>query len=248
MHIFWFSDPGLVVLVVILIFVSPFLDLPISRRLRAAATGQLRLFFYRLVIAYLWTLAALAWAFREGTTLHVLHAAGDATWIFGVPWVTRVFSAILAAFFAVVFKPGVDALLRPKRIPAYTRAMRELAWMLPHNAQERRWFALLSVTAGVCEEWILRGVVPHGLHAKAGMSITTSLLLSSLLFGWNHLYQGWKAVGSTALIGLAFGLLALLSGNLLLPILLHCAMDAQVVIFFRPDEKERSQAVCAKAD
>jgi membrane protease YdiL (CAAX protease family) len=74
--------------------------------------------------------------------------------------------------------------------------MKSPAWVLPHDSQQRRWFALLSVTAGVCEEWVLRGVVHHWLNAKAGVSINTSLLLSSLLFGWNHLYQGgrqWEA-------------------------------------------------------
>ena len=116
------------------------------------------------------------------------------------------------------------------------RAMKSLGWFLPHDAQQRRWFAWLSMTAGVCEEWIFRGVVPHGLHARAGLSLTAALLISSVLFGWNHLYQGWRAVGSTALIGFAFGLLALLSGGLLLPMLLHCAMDLQIVFSFRPDE------------
>ncbi len=242
MHLLSALSPGLLAILGILLFVAPFLDLPISRRLQAAPTGQRRLRLYRLVIAYLWVLAGLTWVYRDGTGVHVLHAAGDAAWLFGSRWRTWTISAILTLFFALVFKPGVDALLRPRRVPAYTRAMKSLAWVLPHNAQQRRWFALLSVTAGVCEEWVLRGVVPHGLNAKAGMSITASLLISSLLFGWNHLYQGWKAVGSTAVIGFAFGLLALLSGNLSIPILLHCAMDLQVVIFFRPDLTDGSHA------
>jgi membrane protease YdiL (CAAX protease family) len=188
-----------------------------------------------LIIAYLWVLAALAWVWRDGTGIHVLHPAGIPTWLFGARWRTWTIAGILVLFFALVFKPGLATLLRPRLIPAYTRAMKSVAWMLPHDAQQRRWFALLSLTAGVCEEWLLRGVVPHGLNAKAGVSITTSLLISSLLFGWNHLYQGWRAVGSSAVIGLAFGLVALLSGNLVIPILLHCAMDLQIVVCFRPE-------------
>jgi membrane protease YdiL (CAAX protease family) len=243
-HVHFLSvlGPGLLAIIGILLFVAPFLDLPLSRRLQAAPTGQRRLLLYWLVIAYLWVLAGLAWVCRDGTEVHVLHAAGDPAWLFGVRWRTWTISAILVLFFALVFKPGVDALLRPRRVPAYTRAMKSLAWLLPHDAQQRRWFALLSVTAGVCEEWVLRGVVFHALNVKIGASITTSLLISSLLFGWNHLYQGRKAVGSTAAIGLAFGLLALLSGNLFVPILLHCAMDLQIVVFFRPDMPDDSRA------
>jgi membrane protease YdiL (CAAX protease family) len=166
----------------------------------------------------------------------VPHSPGEALWLFGAHWRRWGIAALVALFFAVALKPGIDCLLRPKRVAAYMRAMKSLGWFLPHDAQQRRWFAWLSMTAGVCEEWIFRGVVPHGLHARAGLSLTAALLISSVLFGWNHLYQGWRAVGSTALIGFAFGLLALLSGGLLLPMLLHCAMDLQIVFSFRPDE------------
>ena len=235
MHSLSTPGPGLLAIIGILLFVAPFVDLPISRRLQAAPTDQRRLLLYRLVIAYLWMLAGLAWIYRDGTGIQVPHAAGELTWLFGARWRTWAISAIVGLFFALALKPGVDSLLRPRRVAAYTRAAKSLAWMLPHDHLQRRWFALLSVTAGICEEWLLRGVVPHGLHMKAGLSLTTSLLISSLLFGWNHLYQGWGAVGSTAVIGLAFGLVAILTGNLLVPILLHCAMDLQIVVFFRPD-------------
>lgn len=245
MHSLWPLGSGLLVVLALLVFVVPFLDLPISRRLERAPDAQGRLRLYRLVITYLWLMAVLSWIFRAGAGLHVPHAAGEAAWLFGARWRTCGIAALVTAFFVIALKPGMTCLLRPRLVPAYTRAVDRLAWLLPHDAQQRRWFALLSITAGVCEEWILRGVIPHALHVRAGFSLTAALAISSALFGWNHLYQGWKAVGSTAVIGFAFGLVALLSGGLLLPILLHCAMDLQVVVFWRPDASPRKLAAVA---
>ena len=235
MHFLSTLGPGLVVLLGLLLFISPFVDLAMARRLKAAPSGEGRLRFYRGALI-LWLLAAFSWIYRDGMGIRVSHAPGEALWLFGAHWRTWGIAALVALFFAVVLKPGVDCLFRPRRVAAYTRAWMPFAWLLPHDAEQRRWWAWVSVTAGVCEEWIFRGVVLHGLHAKAGLSLTAALLASSVLFGWNHLYQGWKAVGITALIGFAFGLLALLSGGLLLPMLLHCVMDLQILIYFRPEE------------
>ena len=239
MHFFSDLGPGLVVVIALLLFVAPFIDLPMARRLKAAPSGKVRLRLYRVCLIYLWLLAAFSWICRDGMGIRVLHAPGEASWLFGAHWRTWSIAALVVMFFAFMLKPGVDCLFRPRRVAAYTRAWKPFAWLLPHDAEQRRWWAWLSVTAGVCEEWVLRGVVPHGFHARAGLSLTTALLISSVLFGWNHLYQGWRSVGITALIGFAFGLLALLSGGLLLPILLHCAIDLQIVIYFRPDELRR---------
>ena len=217
---------GPLVALIVLLLVGPFVDLRLAMRLKANPNGKDRLKFYRVVIFYLWLLAVVSWVFRDGTGLHVSYGAADVGWMFGAAWRTWTLAAMVAAFFALALKPGVDCLLRPKRIPAYTRAMSKVASFLPHDREQRRWFALVSLSAGVCEEWVLRGVLPHGLHVRGGLSVTAALLISSVLFGWNHLYQGWKAVGSTALIGFVFGLVALLSGGLWLPILLHCAMES----------------------
>ena len=239
MHFISAFGPSLLLLLGLLLFVAPFIDLPISRRLQAAPSAGKRLRLYRFLIIFLWLLAAFSWIYRGGAEIRMTHAPGEALWLFGAQWRTWGIAALVTLFFAVALKPGIDCILRPGRVAAYTRAMKSIAWFLPHDVQQRRWFVWLSITAGVCEEWILRGVVPHGLHARAGFSLTAALLISSMLFGWNHLYQGWAAIGSTALIGFALGLLALLSGGLLLPILLHCALDLQIVIYFRPDQLPR---------
>ncbi len=235
MHDLLHGHAGFLLLLGLLVLVMPFLDLPLSIPLRSAPTDEGRVRLYQWIVVYLWAAAALAWVVRGGAGMQVLHAPGDASWLWAAPWRTWTAWVMLVAFFGLLLMPGVVCLLQPRRIPAYTRAVKRIPWLLPHNARQRRWFAVLSVTAGVCEEWILRGVVMHGLHVGLGLSLTAALLWSSLLFGWNHLYQGWRAVLGSGLVGLALGVLALLTGGLLVPMVLHSVMDLQTVVYFRPD-------------
>ena len=52
-----------------------------------------------------------------------------------------------------------------------------------------------------------------------------ALAASSVLFGMAHSYQGVSGMIATALVGAAFGWVYLETGSLLLPVLLHAALD-----------------------
>jgi membrane protease YdiL (CAAX protease family) len=107
--------------------------------------------------------------------------------------------------------------------------------VFPVREIERRWFAFVAITAGVCEEILFRGFLLHYLHASPWtMGLTVALLLSCVIFGLQHLYQGPAGAASTVVIGFLFGLLFLLTGNLLLPIALHAMMDLRVLVLLRP--------------
>jgi len=69
------------------------------------------------------------------------------------------------------------------------------------------------------------------------------LLVAAVIFGLQHLYQGAKGVGSTAVVGVLFGLLFLLSGSLILPMVLHAALDLRLLTVLRPPENSSSHIV-----
>ena len=97
-------------------------------------------------------------------------------------------------------------------------------WMMPVNKRELRWFTLgLSVSAGVCEELLFRGFIIGALGDSLGVIV--SLLLSSLLFGLCHVYQGWMNVLRTSIIGLILGLIFTLTESLWVVIALHALVD-----------------------
>ena len=75
----------------------------------------------------------------------------------------------------------------------------------------------------------------HYLHVFLWtVNLTLALLISSVIFGFNHLYQGAGGVAGTAIAGFLFGLLFLLTGNLVLPILFHGVIDLRILAILRP--------------
>lgn len=75
-------------------------------------------------------------------------------------------------------------------------------------------------------------------------------MLTSVVFGMGHLYQGWKGIVSTGIAGLIMAGLFLLTGNLFLPMVVHAVGDLRVLLIFAPKggpENAPPQAAPAEA-
>jgi len=95
--------------------------------------------------------------------------------------------------------------------------------LAPRTTDDQRLFAVLTVTAGLCEEFLYRGFALWYFSSLAGP--VTGFALAAVLFGLSHLYLGRMHVVRTATFGAVFGLLVTGTGSLLLAIVLHAAMD-----------------------
>jgi membrane protease YdiL (CAAX protease family) len=107
----------------------------------------------------------------------------------------------------------------------------EVVALLPRTVRERRAFAALAVTAGVCEETLYRGVLlalAAALRPEPGPARLVAL--SALAFGVAHSYQGGAGVVVTAVLGACLTVLYLGSGSLLLPVLYHVLVDLRVLM------------------
>jgi membrane protease YdiL (CAAX protease family) len=103
--------------------------------------------------------------------------------------------------------------------------------LLPRTAGERRLFTLVGITAGVCEEWLYRGFFLAVVAALSGGPPTWVLVLVAAgAFGLAHAYQGRAGVVTTALLGGVMAGLYLQTGSLLLPVLLHAAIDLRFLL------------------
>lgn len=124
--------------------------------------------------------------------------------------------------------------------------MQGMRFMLPVSKVERRWWLLLSVSAGVCEELIYRGFLLEFLRGRLDggppLGLTAGLLLSSIAFGTAHLYQGAAGIIQTTVVGMLLGTLAILTGSLLLPVICHVLLDAQILWMYRPADDAPDQA------
>jgi membrane protease YdiL (CAAX protease family) len=229
-------------------------ELPKLKRYTSSAT---RLAIYRHGVAGLWIMALLALALAGPHSLLRLPAPGGAVAsLLGSPLMPGAAILALVLYFGAALAPALHCVARPLARAAYAKSMASLHFLLPVAARERRWWCALSISAGVCEEIVFRGFLPQFLQGQlhGGWSIDPALawLLSVLAFGACHFYQGAAGMLRTALAGALFGLLALVSGDLLLPIVLHALVDIAVLLYYRPlddapQAAARLQQGCAPA-
>jgi len=98
--------------------------------------------------------------------------------------------------------------------------------ILPRNNKEKKYWFCISLTAGICEEIIFRGLflyILQGLYPD--ISIVFIVIIAIILFGLGHLYQGIGGVIKTALVGAIFTCLYLVTNSLYLAMLLHFVVD-----------------------
>lgn len=93
----------------------------------------------------------------------------------------------------------------------------------PTNQREMQWFMWVSLTAGICEESIYRGYLMWYFSAYSTEWI--ALLITSVLFGLNHIYQGMRGILRTGMVGLVLGYVYLLTDSLFVPMLMHAMID-----------------------
>lgn len=223
-----------------LLIVAPIWDFFATRKLKRNPSSESKIRYYREICAWLWiasALAVLAIGFRPLFTISP--SPGEISWLLPHPWVRYLVEVLIAIAFVITVALPVGIVIwkkltkRPRRYAS--AALKAFGYFFPATWTERRWWAFVSITAGVCEETLFRGFLLHYLHVLPWtLNLTLALLLSSVIFGLNHMYQGAAGVAGTAIVGLLFGLLFLLTGNLLLPILFHGVMDLRLLLLLRP--------------
>jgi len=117
-------------------------------------------------------------------------------------------------------------LRRMGRLPAKARGpLQAIAErILPQSTIELLPFLALAITAGLCEEFLYRGFAMAVL-ARLGSSAWVAVLLSSILFGLAHLYQGRGGFFTTLVIGTVFGAGRIAYDSLVPVIFWHSAVD-----------------------
>lgn len=102
--------------------------------------------------------------------------------------------------------------------------------LVPRTSAERRWFAAVAVTAGCCEELLYRGFLLAVLTALVpGTPTWVLVLVGGAVFGLAHAYQGASGMLVTGVVGVVLAALYALTGSLLLPILVHAAIDLRIL-------------------
>lgn len=127
--------------------------------------------------------------------------------------------------------------------PPWRRLMPDIAALLPVTRRERLLWLAVSVSAGICEELVFRGWLLHVLHDPLGLAGTALILVAAAGFGLGHAYQGVGGVILATLGGVLFCGLYLGTGGLLIPILLHIAVDARFALVPAPADGGASAGI-----
>lgn len=105
----------------------------------------------------------------------------------------------------------------------HAAALGHLAHVLPRSLRQYRHFFGLSVTAGIAEEIVYRGFVIWYLAQV--MPLWAAVIVSSVVFGLGHSYQGTSGAIRTGVAGLVFAVLYVFTGSIWLPIIGHALVD-----------------------
>lgn len=223
-----------------LLVVAPVWDLYDTRKLKRNPGSEQKIRYYKTICTWLWiasALAVVAIGFRPLFTISP--SPGEISWLLQHSWVRYLIEALIAIFVIISVVLPVGTVIwkkltkRPRKYSS--AALKSFSYFFPATWTERRWWVFLSITAGVCEETLCRGFMLHYLHVFPWtLNLTLALLISSVIFGFNHLYQGAGGVAGTVIVGFLFGLLFLLTGNLLLPIIFHGVTDLRMLAILRP--------------
>lgn len=133
--------------------------------------------------------------------------------------------ALALAVSAVVFRHGGGRVRRALR-----RQAGNFWALLPRTRPERWVFAGLAMTAGICEEILFRGFGIAYVRWLWPAATSASLIaVTSIAFGFAHLYQGPRGVVLTGLLGALFASVTLSTASLLPAMAMHAAVDLRIL-------------------
>ncbi len=207
------------VLFVAMLVVFPVWDYFEMRRLKTTTNRRAKVHFFWRIMAVQWIVVGLLLWTRGRQQL--FHLENPET----VPvWMTPALLAGLVALGLAIYRLGPAASAR------LTRWGANFSLLLPRTRNERRLFEAGCLTAGICEGIIYHGfLIQYLVELPIGLSFTTALLLSSLLYGLAHLGEGPVGMVRSGLFGGLLGLMFLAPGILFFSILIHTSVNSSAL-------------------
>lgn len=220
-----------------------FVEWPKFKNSLRVRPGRARLHGYLRIICVQWLLVAVG---------VVLWIHGGRAWPapgLSAPegWRLRAGAGIVALL-ALMFARNALAVARSSQKRERIRSrLKSLGQIMPHTTGEFRWFLVVSLTAGVCEEFLFRGYFIWTL--APWLSWWGAAALSAAAFGLLHAYQGRSGIISTTFVGVLMTLLVVATRSLLPAMALHALVDAGngTIIWFALREQSTPEGDAAEA-
>jgi membrane protease YdiL (CAAX protease family) len=101
--------------------------------------------------------------------------------------------------------------------------------LLPRNRSELRFGAALAINAGVVEELLFRLAMPALVFGFTGSSVA-AVVVSIVVFGGLHVYQGLAGIIGATIIGAVFMAIYIATGSILVAIVVHALFDLRSLV------------------
>jgi membrane protease YdiL (CAAX protease family) len=214
-----------VLVLVVLVVVIPWRGAARMKRLlsKPELTTTDRLSLYGSTILFQWLIVAIVasrCAARTVSPEELGIAASD-------PWLISWTSVALTGLLCV---NQVIGLRRITRMPEGKRGslFRITEKIMPRTSKETLVYVALACTAGMSEEFLYRGFVFMAfvrMIVNFGPPNAVAAILSSAWFSLAHLYQGWRGIITTFVVGVIFASLRIWTGSLIPAVAAHIGMD-----------------------
>lgn len=110
-----------------------------------------------------------------------------------------------------------------KRLIKAKKRLKDVMYIVPKNEPEYKWSVILSITAGICEEILFRGLFYEFLLPY--MTPVYAILLVNIMFGLGHAGTKFKNMIQTMGLGLLWSITYYFTDSLWAPILMHILVD-----------------------
>lgn len=205
-----------------------------SERDRSSRPMSSKLKVYIVTIASLWILTGAVWLVSSPRQLLYFNESLEVG-LFG-----HIVISVLVLYMVVTTIVPLLLLRSSKFRNEALTAFKANRFILPTIKSEKTLFILVAVSVGICEEIIFRAFLVNYLHNEwLGMSILISFVVSGLIFGLGHFHQGVNGIVNATVFGIVMSYLFIMTGNLLLPIIIHIIYDLKILILSRLSTVEK---------
>jgi hypothetical protein len=142
-------------------------------------------------------------------------------------WSSDVGTGVLVFFGGMALLAAVGVALRPFHLTHLRDAVLSLG---PHTGLELALWIMVSASAGICEEFLFRGYLLRQIMDWSGSS-AVAIVVSAVIFGSMHLYEGTASAIQIAALGAFFAVVAVRRGGLRAPMIAHFLQDAVAGLF-----------------
>lgn len=208
--------------------------------LKKDVSKVVRVKLYKKTMLMQWTmllLVCVAWIIGGFSWRDLVTIEGTKTLTLSGPFIAGFLTSIVIVTILMIIMMRKNAKKENSSVPF----VGDIDFMMPQTKHERIIFIFVAATASICEEIIFRGAMAvFLLNLSFDMSLTIVAIVSAIIFGTVHYYQGWKGMITTGLLGYVLFNLYTSTGSLLLPILVHFLIDLKAIFMPTIEKKKAS--------